>query len=116
MAKIDTDPNKGTRAEGRVATGHLDRRAAVKSILNMLGDNTLIVAGLAGTKGAVLAAVGDDPRVFGFGGAMGAATSMGLGLALALALALALPWQWHWPWHWPSLGLAMALAKALDLA
>ena len=83
MAKIDTDPNKGTRAEGRVATGHLDRRAAVKSILDMLSDDTLIVAGLAGTKGDVLAAVGDDPRVFGFGGAMGAATSMGLGLALA---------------------------------
>ena len=83
MAKIDTDPNKGTRAEGRVATGHLDRRAAVKSILDILGDDTLIVAGLAGTKGDVLAAVGDDPRVFGFGGAMGAATSMGLGLALA---------------------------------
>ena len=49
MAKIDTDPNKGTRAEGRVATGHLDRRVTVKSILDMLSDDTLIVAGLAGT-------------------------------------------------------------------
>ncbi len=26
----NTDPNKGTRAEGKTATGHLDRRAAVK--------------------------------------------------------------------------------------
>ncbi|NQV59639.1 MAG: aldehyde dehydrogenase [Alphaproteobacteria bacterium] len=48
----------------------------------MQGD-VLIVAGLAGAKGDVVAAVGDDPRVFGFGGAMGAAASMGLGLALA---------------------------------
>ena len=44
MIKSDTDPNKGTRAEGRVATGHLDRRTAVKSILDMLDDDTLIVA------------------------------------------------------------------------
>ncbi len=78
-----TDPNKGTRAEGKTATGHLDRRAAVKALLDAQGDDVLIVAGLAGSKGDVLAAVGDDPRVFGFGGAMGAATSMGLGLALA---------------------------------
>ena len=77
-----TDPNKGTRAEGKTATGHLDRRVAVKKLLDMQGD-VLIVAGLAGAKGDVVAAVGDDPRVFGFGGAMGAAASMGLGLALA---------------------------------
>ena len=86
MAKIDTDPNKGTRAEGRVATGHLDRRAAVKSILNMLGDNTLIVAGLAGTKGDVLAAVGDDPRV----------------LASVALWVLPLPWALAWPWRGPT--------------
>jgi phosphonopyruvate decarboxylase len=79
----NTDRNRGTRAEGKTATGHLDRRAAVKTILDMLDDDTLIVAGLAGAKGDVLAALGDDPRIFGFGGAMGAAASMGLGLALA---------------------------------
>jgi len=82
MTDPNTDPNKGTRAEGRTATGHLDRRVAVKTLLDMQGD-VLIVAGLAGAKGDVVAAVGDDPRVFGFGGAMGAAASMGLGLALA---------------------------------
>ncbi len=76
------DPNEGTRAAGKTATGHLDRRVAVKTLLDMQGD-VLIVAGLAGAKGDVVAAVGDDPRVFGFGGAMGAAASMGLGLALA---------------------------------
>ncbi|MDP7546281.1 MAG: thiamine pyrophosphate-dependent enzyme, partial [Alphaproteobacteria bacterium] len=80
------DPNVGTRAEGKTSTGHLDRRAAVKTLLDMQGGvlgDVLIVAGLAGSKGDVVAAVGDDPRVFGFAGAMGAATSMGLGLALA---------------------------------
>ncbi len=83
MPDLKNDPNKGTRAEGKTASGHLDRRAAVKALLDSQGDDVLIVAGLAGAKGDVLAAVGDDPRVFGFGGAMGAATSMGLGLALA---------------------------------
>lgn len=78
-----TDPNKATRAEGKTASGHLDRRVAVKALLDTQGDDVLIIAGLAGAKGDVLAALGDDPRVFGFGGAMGAATSMGLGLALA---------------------------------
>jgi phosphonopyruvate decarboxylase len=83
MPASNNDPNKGTRAEGKTASGHLDRRAAVKTLLDILGDDVLVVAGLAGAKGDVLAALGDDPRVFGFGGAMGAAASMGLGLALA---------------------------------
>ncbi len=77
------DPNDGGRAAGKTATGTLDRRVAVKHLLDSMGDDVLIVAGLAGAKGDVTAAVGDDPRVFGFGGAMGAAASMGLGLALA---------------------------------
>ncbi|MDP6689341.1 MAG: thiamine pyrophosphate-dependent enzyme [Alphaproteobacteria bacterium] len=77
------DPNDGGRAAGKTATGTLDRRVAVKQLLDSLDDDVLIVAGLAGAKGDVTAAVGDDPRVFGFGGAMGAAASMGLGLALA---------------------------------
>jgi phosphonopyruvate decarboxylase len=73
----------GGRAAGKTATGHIDRRASVKALLDSQGDDVLIVAGLAGAKGDVIAAVGDDPRVFAFGGAMGAAASMGLGLALA---------------------------------
>ncbi len=77
------DPNDGGRAAGKTATGTLDRRVAVKHLLDSMGDDVLIVAGLAGAKGDVTAAVGDDPRVFGFGGAMGAAASMALGLALA---------------------------------
>lgn len=77
------DQNDGGRAAGKTATGTLDRRVAVKKLLDSLDDDVLIVAGLAGAKGDVTAAVGDDPRVFGFGGAMGAAASMGLGLALA---------------------------------
>ncbi len=77
------DQNDGGRAAGKTATGTLDRRVAVKQLLDSLDDDVLIVAGLAGAKGDVTAAVGDDPRVFGFGGAMGAAASMGLGLALA---------------------------------
>ena len=77
------DPNDGGRAAGKTATGTIDRRVAVKQLLDSMGDDVLIVAGLAGAKGDVTAAVGDDPRVFGFGGAMGAAASMGLGLALA---------------------------------
>ncbi|HJM92952.1 MAG: thiamine pyrophosphate-dependent enzyme [Alphaproteobacteria bacterium] len=77
------DPNDGGRAAGKTATGTIDRRVAVKRLLDSMGDDVLIVAGLAGAKGDVTAAVGDDPRVFGFGGAMGAAASMGLGLALA---------------------------------
>jgi phosphonopyruvate decarboxylase len=83
MPDSNNDPNKGTRAEGKIASGHLDRRAAVKALLDSQGSDVLIVAGLAGAKGDVLAAVGDDPRLFGLGGAMGAAVSMGLGLALA---------------------------------
>ncbi len=77
------DPNDGGRAAGKTATGTIDRRVAVKRLLDSMGDDVLIVAGLAGAKGDVTAAVGDDPRVFGFGGAMGAAASMGIGLALA---------------------------------
>ncbi|MAG97857.1 MAG: aldehyde dehydrogenase [Rhodospirillaceae bacterium] len=78
-----TGKGDGGRAAGKTASGHLSRREAVKTLLDDIGD-TLIVAGLAGAKGDVLAAVGPDyPLVFPFGGAMGAATAMGLGLALA---------------------------------
>ncbi|MBT6592137.1 MAG: hypothetical protein HOO02_24800 [Rhodospirillaceae bacterium] len=78
-----TDAKPGGRAAGKTATGHIDRRACVKALLDSQGDDVLIIAGLAGAKGDVIAAVGDAPRVFAFGGAMGAAASMGLGLALA---------------------------------
>ncbi len=80
---MKTGKNDGGRAAGKTASGHLLRRQAVKTLLADMGE-PLIVAGLAGAKGDVLAAVGPDyPLVFPFGGAMGAATAMGLGLALA---------------------------------
>lgn len=61
----------------------LDRRSAVKTLLGS-GEEFLVIAGLAGSKGDVLSALGSDqPNVFPLGGAMGAAVSMGLGLALA---------------------------------
>ena len=61
----------------------LARRTAVARLIG-IGDEFLIVAGLAGTKNDVLAATGADcANVFAMGGAMGGAVPMGLGLALA---------------------------------
>ena len=61
----------------------MDRRKAVAQLLGD-GSDLLVVAGLAGSKADVLAALGADcPTVYPLGGAMGAAAAMGLGLALA---------------------------------
>ena len=58
----------------------LDRRDAVKAILERRGD-TLIVTGLGSTS--YDAGVHDHPNTFYLWGAMGAASMIGLGLALA---------------------------------
>ena len=71
------------RAAGKTASGHLDRRSAVKGVLGDTAD-LLMVTGLAGAKDDTLAAAGGDvANVFPFSGAMGGAAAMGLGLALA---------------------------------
>jgi thiamine pyrophosphate-dependent acetolactate synthase large subunit-like protein len=59
----------------------LDRRAAVKILLEERGD-LLVVSGL-GSATYDVAAAGDDPRNFYLWGAMGGAAMIGLGLALA---------------------------------
>ncbi|MEX2614635.1 MAG: thiamine pyrophosphate-dependent enzyme [Alphaproteobacteria bacterium] len=73
------------RSAGKTATGHLERRAAVKAILgDTSSDDILFITGLAGSKNDVLEAVGpDSKRVYPLFGAMGAAAGMALGLALA---------------------------------
>ena len=59
----------------------LDRRAAMRTLLDERGD-LLLVTGLGSTTYDA-AAVGDDARNFYLWGAMGAAAMIGLGLALA---------------------------------
>jgi len=59
----------------------LDRRAAMRALLENRGD-LLLVTGLGSTTWDA-AAVGDDDRNFYLWGAMGAAAMLGLGLALA---------------------------------
>jgi len=71
------------RSAGKTASGHLERRQAVKKLLGNT-DDLLIIAGLAGSMDDVLEAAGMDcPTVFAMRGAMGGAAAMGLGLALA---------------------------------
>jgi phosphonopyruvate decarboxylase len=60
----------------------LDRRDAVPALIQN-PDDFLMVAGLAGTAWELSALTNESPRLFGLGGAMGAAPMMGLGLALA---------------------------------
>jgi thiamine pyrophosphate-dependent acetolactate synthase large subunit-like protein len=64
----------------RLANG-LDRRAAMRTLLDGRGD-LLLVTGLGSTTYDA-AAVADDERNFYLWGAMGAASMVGLGLALA---------------------------------
>lgn len=85
MTDQSTDPKAigGGRAAGKTASGHLERRAAVKALLGDTSD-ALFISGLAGAKSDVLEATGADcKRVFPLVGAMGAAAAMALGLALA---------------------------------
>jgi len=60
---------------------NLDRRAAMRTLLENRGD-LLLVTGLGSTTWDA-AAVGDDDRNFYLWGAMGAAAMIGLGLAIA---------------------------------
>jgi thiamine pyrophosphate-dependent acetolactate synthase large subunit-like protein len=69
---IANDPNLHWR---------LDRRAAMRTLLENRGD-LLLVTGLGSTTWDA-AAVGDDDRNFYLWGAMGAAAMVGLGLAIA---------------------------------
>ena len=69
---IANDPNPHRR---------LDRRAAMRSLLENRGD-LLLVTGLGSTTWDA-AAVGDDDRNFYLWGAMGSAAMVGLGLAIA---------------------------------
>ena len=59
----------------------LDRRAAIRTLLEKRGD-LLLVTGLGSTTWDA-ASVGDDDRNFYLWGAMGAAAMIGLGLAIA---------------------------------
>jgi thiamine pyrophosphate-dependent acetolactate synthase large subunit-like protein len=69
---IANDPNPDRR---------LDRRAAIRILLEKRGD-LLLVTGLGSTTWDA-ASVGDDGRNFYLWGAMGAAAMVGLGLAIA---------------------------------
>lgn len=60
----------------------LDRRAAVKALLNNRGEDLLVVAGL-GAPAWDCTAAGDHDLTFPLWGAMGGAVSIGLGLAIA---------------------------------
>ncbi len=64
-----------------MTTGTLDRRAAVKTLLQDRGD-TLVITGLGSSTYDTFAA-GDHDANFYLWGAMGGAALMGLGLALA---------------------------------
>ena len=66
---------------GGEVTGTLDRRAAVRALLDGRGD-ALVVCGL-GSPGYDVFAAGDHDGNFYLWGAMGGAASVGLGLALA---------------------------------
>ncbi|MGH7065506.1 MAG: thiamine pyrophosphate-dependent enzyme, partial [Stellaceae bacterium] len=59
----------------------LDRRAAIRALLEKRGE-LLLVTGLGSTSWDA-ASVGDDERNFYLWGAMGAAAMVGLGLAIA---------------------------------
>jgi thiamine pyrophosphate-dependent acetolactate synthase large subunit-like protein len=59
----------------------LDRRAAMRALLEDRGD-LVLVTGLGSTTWDA-ASVGDDDRNFYLWGAMGSATMVGLGLAIA---------------------------------
>src|SRR5437016_1773834 len=63
------------------AAGVIDRRAAMRALLDRRGD-MLLVTGLGSTTWDA-AAIGDDERNFYLWGAMGAAAMIGLGLAIA---------------------------------
>ena len=63
------------------AAGVIDRRAAMRALLDRRGD-MLLVTGLGSTTWDA-AAIGDDERNFYLWGAMGAAAMVGLGLAIA---------------------------------
>src|SRR5438045_3340896 len=63
------------------AAGVIDRRAAMRALLDRRGD-MLLVTGLGSTTWDA-AAIGDDERNFYLWGAMGAAAMVGLGLATA---------------------------------
>src|SRR5712691_2371300 len=67
-------------SDPRLANG-LDRRAAMRALLDRRGD-LLLVTGLGSTTYDA-AAAGDDERNFYLWGAMGAAAMVGLGLAIA---------------------------------
>lgn len=60
----------------------LDRNQAVPALVGNPAD-FLMIAGLAGTAYELAAITDDGDNLYGLGGAMGAALSMGLGLALA---------------------------------
>jgi len=66
---------------GKANDPRLDRREAMRALLDKRGD-LLLVTGLGSTTWDA-AAVGDDDRNFYLWGAMGAAAMVGLGLAVA---------------------------------
>lgn len=73
----------GGRARGKLATGYLERRSTLKTLIGDPND-FLFVGGIGVAKDDALSLFGGDaPQVFPLGGAMGAACSMALGLALA---------------------------------
>ncbi len=74
MSGLATGPAKGNDPR-------LDRRAAMRALLDGRGD-MLLVTGLGSTTYDA-AAAGDDERNFYLWGAMGAAAMVGLGLAIA---------------------------------
>lgn len=71
----------GARDNDRRLADGLDRRAAMRALVEARGD-WLLVTGLGSTTYDA-AASGDDPRNFYLWGAMGAAAMVGLGLAIA---------------------------------
>jgi thiamine pyrophosphate-dependent acetolactate synthase large subunit-like protein len=78
MSDAANDPGK---SPGKSNDPRLDRRAAMRVLLEGRGD-LLLVTGLGSTTYDA-AAVGDDDRNFYLWGAMGAAAMVGLGLAIA---------------------------------
>lgn len=79
-AASDMRQSNAPRLANGLANG-LDRRAAMRTLLDGRGD-LLLVTGLGSTTYDA-AAVADDERNFYLWGAMGAASMVGLGLALA---------------------------------
>ena len=64
-----------------ISNGRLDRRLAIRLLLDKR-DDLLLITGLGSTTWDA-ASVGDDPRNFYLWGAMGSAALIGLGLAIA---------------------------------